>query len=257
MRAIKARHPDRYGIFLPTNEWTQAVIFGMQAGSPLLKDGGRYGAFSDAAFRDAFAFYLQLYRDKLALAAGNTQIGNVYQEFARGRFAMYITGPWNIGEFTNRLPPELQDKWATAPLPGPTGASSGVSTAGGSSLVLFDQSPHKREAWQLIEYLSRADVQVRFYQLTGDLPANVMAWRDPILANNDKARAFYTQLQRARSTPKVPEWELVTTKIIDYGERAIRNAAPMNEVLEALDADVDRILEKRRWMLARPGAGAP
>jgi multiple sugar transport system substrate-binding protein len=49
----------------------------------------------------------------------------------------------------------------------------------------------------------------------------------------------------------VPEWELVTTKIIDYAERAIRSTAPMDVVLEALDADVDRILEKRRWMLDR------
>ena len=32
------------------------------------------------------------------------QIANLYQEFARGYFAMYITGPWNLGEFRRRLP---------------------------------------------------------------------------------------------------------------------------------------------------------
>ena len=49
----------------------------------------------------------------------NTQISNVWDEFARGYFTFYISGPWNIGEFKRRLPPELQDSWMTAPLPGP------------------------------------------------------------------------------------------------------------------------------------------
>jgi len=63
----------------------------------------------------------------------NTQVSNVWDEFARGMFAFYISGPWNIGEFRRRLPPSAQGSWATAPLPGPNGL--GVSTAGGSSLA--------------------------------------------------------------------------------------------------------------------------
>ena len=57
-------------------------------------------------------------------------------------FAFYVSGPWNIGEFRRRLPRERQGDWATAPLPGPDGP--GVSTAGGSSLVMFKRSPRAR-----------------------------------------------------------------------------------------------------------------
>ncbi len=99
-----------------------------------------------------------------------TEISNLYQEFARGNIAMYISGPWQIGEFTNRLPAESQGTWMTAPLPGPDGL--GVSMAGGASLVVFRGSKRKTESWQLVEYLSRPDVQLRFYELTGDLPAH-------------------------------------------------------------------------------------
>ena len=35
-----------------------------------------------------------------------TQISNVWDEFGRGFFAFYISGPWNIGEFKRRLPAE-------------------------------------------------------------------------------------------------------------------------------------------------------
>jgi multiple sugar transport system substrate-binding protein len=252
MEAVQKRAGKRqWAIFLPTNEWMQPVVFGLQNGSPLLRDGGRYGAFEEPAFRGAYEFYVGLFRDGLAPVAGNNDIANAYQEFARGTFAMWITGPWNIGELQHRLPPAMQHSWATAPLPGPTGAPSGVSNAGGSSLVVFRGSAHPKEAWALIEFLSRPDIQRRFYKLTGDLPAQVDAWQDSALAGNEYARAFYTQLQRVKPTPQVPEWEFLTSKIIAISERSIRGGLSTDRALAQLDAQVNRILEKRRWILAR------
>lgn len=252
MQAIQKKAGARqWAIFLPTNEWMQPVVLGLQNVSPILKDGGRYGGFEDAPFRGAYEFYVGLFRDGLAPVAGNNDIANAYQEFARGTFAMWITGPWNIGEFQRRLPPDMQQSWATAPLPGPEGAASGVSNAGGSSLVLFKGSAHPKEAWELIEFLSRPDIQRRFYHLTGDLPAQINAWQDTSLAGNRYAAAFYTQLQRVRPTPKVPEWEFITSKIIDVSELSIRGGLSTDRALAMLDAQVNRILEKRRWILAR------
>src|SRR5207237_8763956 len=121
-------------------------------GAPMLKDHGTRGDFEGPAFRRAFDFYLSLYREGLAPAVSNNEISNLYQEFARASFAMYVTGPWNLTEFANRLPGSLKGPWATAPMPGPTGAASGYSTAGGSSLVLFAGSPHQEAAWQWIEF---------------------------------------------------------------------------------------------------------
>ena len=247
---------DRYPIFLPTNEWAQPIVLGMQAGSPLLKDGGRYGAFSDSSFRRAFDFYLSLFREGLAPVAGTNDVANPYQEFARGLFAMWITGPWNVGEMRKRMPAELKDAWATAPLPGPTGDSSGVSLAGGSSVVVFRGSAHKAAAWRLVEYLARPEQQLRFSRLTGDLPASVEAWRDSSLLGDRHFRAFYTQLQRVTPLPKVPEIELISSRLIEASERAIRGNVPAERALAALDADVNRILEKRRWILTQRLASA-
>ncbi len=258
MRAVKQElGPGRYAIFLPTDEWAQPYIFGMQAGSPLLRNGGRYGAFSDSAFRRGFEFYVDLFRQGLAPTVGNVEIANVYQEFARGRFAMWITGPWNLGEFRQRLPAELQDDWATAPLPGPTGDSSGVSLASGSSLAVFRESPHQDAAWRLIEYLSAPEQQIRFYQLTGDLPAHQAAWATAGLTDDRLARAFWIQLHRVQPLPKVPETELIATRVFEAAEQVIRGGRPIGEALGALDRDVARILEKRRWLLDRAGTDRP
>ena len=250
MVRIKSKmNGHQYPLLIPITEWPPIVILGLQAGSPLLRDDGKFGGFSQPEFMKAFQFYVGLFRDGLAPPFAGTEISNLYQEFERGNIAMYISGPWQIGEFSTRLPKEMQDKWMTAPLPGVDGP--GVSLAGGASLSLFRQSTHKTEAWQLMEYLSRPDVQVRFHQLTGDLPARRAAWNDPVLAGNKYATAFREQLERTVPTPKVPEWEQIATKVYEHGERAVRGNQTPLQAMKALDNDVNRILEKRRWLMDR------
>jgi multiple sugar transport system substrate-binding protein len=250
MKKIKSQMTARqYPLLIPVTEWRPPVILGVQAGSPLLRDNGLYGGFHELPFRKGFDFYLGLFHDGLAPAFSASEISNIYQEFERGNIAMYISGPWQIGEFTNRLPKAMQDKWMTAPLPGMDGP--GVALAGGASLSLYRRSAHKREAWLLMEYLSRPDVQLRFYKLTGDLPARREAWRDTTFANNRYARAFRDQLDRVVPTPKVPEWEQIANKVLEYGEKAVRGRMTVDQALVALDRDVDGLLEKRRWLMSR------
>jgi multiple sugar transport system substrate-binding protein len=161
---------------------------------------------------------------------------------------MYITGPWNIGEFGRRLPPEMRGRWMTAPMPGPNG-DDGVSLAGGSGLVMFRTSKHKQEVWKVIEYLSQPAVQTRFYELTADLPSRVESWKDSSLANNRYARAFFEQLNRVVATPKIPEWEQIAQKVREYSELVSMDRMTIEAATSALDKDVDVMLEKRRWMI--------
>ncbi|HUQ48905.1 MAG TPA: extracellular solute-binding protein [Gemmatimonadaceae bacterium] len=249
MEKIKSKMTAKqYPLLIPTTEWPPPVILGLQAGSPLLKDNGQYGAFHDAQFMKGFNFYVALYKDGLAPALSGSEISNLYQEFERGNIAMYISGPWQIGEFTNRLPKDLQDKWMTAPLPGVDGP--GVSLAGGASLALFKRSTKKTEAWQLMEFLSRPEIQLQFYRLTGDLPARRESWKDTALANNKYAKAFRDQLDRVVPTPQVPEWEQIATKVFEHGEQAVRGKKTADQTMAELDADVNGILEKRRFLLS-------
>lgn len=250
MRAIKARaRPGDYAILLPLNEYEPLLALGLQQRESLLRDGGRYGNFRSPGFRRASDFYLGLFREGLAPAVTNTQISNVYDEFARGRFAFYITGPWNIGEFRRRLPRERQEDWMTAPLPGPDGP--GASIAGGSSLAIFARSPHKAAAWRLIEFLSRVDIQLRFFQLTGDLPSRRSAWQSPVLARDRYAAAFRDQLERSVPPPAVPEWERIGQQLRIVGERAVAGRLSGDQFRATMDADTDRILQRRRSLLAR------
>jgi multiple sugar transport system substrate-binding protein len=133
-RVVALPGGERFAILLPTDEWAQPVVLGLQQGATLLADDGSRGAFSSPEFARAFDFYIQIFRERLAPALSTSQIGNVYQQFAEGRFAMYITGPWNLGEFRRRLPAAALAVWGTAPLPAPDESWPGVSLAGGASL---------------------------------------------------------------------------------------------------------------------------
>lgn len=249
MVRIKAVDSENYAILIPMNEWQLPVILALQLDARLLKDNNCRGDFESPAFRQAFRFYREIYRRELAPALGEAQIANLYQEFANNYFSMFVTGPWNIGEFRRRLPAALQDRWTTAPLPAPTAEVSGVSLAGGASLALSSSSPRKAEAWQWIEYLTSTRQQAQFYRLSGDLPVRRSAWQDEVLAADDKAVAFRVQLESVVSLPKIPEWERIASRLVVALERAVREGESDDEVLADLDHDVDRILEKRLWLL--------
>jgi multiple sugar transport system substrate-binding protein len=252
MRAIKRRvGPDRYAILIPTNEWEQPTIFALQTGATMLRDDDQYANFQSAAFRKAFEFYAGLFEEQLAPPSTNQQISNVWEEFARGYFAMYVTGPWNIGEFRRRLPAEVQDDWATTVLPRPDTSKFSVSQAGGAGLVIFRQSECQDAAWRLIEFLSEPAQQVRFYEMTGNLPPREASWQLGRLLDDSKVRAFHDQLAHARPLPRVPEWEQITTKIIQAGQAVIAGRLTIDAALARLDQTVDQLLDKRRWMLAR------
>ncbi|MER2527570.1 MAG: extracellular solute-binding protein [Candidatus Competibacter denitrificans] len=264
LQALKgAADAGRYAILLPINEWQLPVILALQRGATLLRDRYQYADFQNPLFREAFTTYLSLFEQGLAAPVSNTQMANLYQEFAKGTFAVYVSGPWNIGEFARRLPAELQPHWNTAPLPvsdkvplsaqteGLKTKAVGISLAGGASLALSRTSPRREAAWKLLEFLAEPAQQAHFYQLTGDLPARQSAWNDPALTGNRYAQAFRQQLQQVQATPPIPEWERIANRIAYYAELAVRREMTADAALAALDRDVDRILEKRRWLLAR------
>jgi multiple sugar transport system substrate-binding protein len=243
---------QNFAILMPTDEFEQLLIFGLQQEEPLLAENGTRGNFMSPGFRRAFTFYVDMFRKGWAPVASETQISNVWQEFAKGYFVFYITGPWNIGEFKRRLPAEAQDDWMTASMPGPQGP--GESIAGGSSLVIFRKSRHKPEAWKLLEFLSTPENQARFYQMTGNLPSRQTAWLAPAFSGDPYTRAFREQLARVEPAPQVPEWERIVQKMRLYAEEVVHGKKTIDQALAVFNRDVNGLLEKRRWMLARKGA---
>ncbi|MDP3403430.1 MAG: sugar ABC transporter substrate-binding protein [Brevundimonas sp.] len=248
MQAVKrAGGEGTYAILLPVNEFEQLLTFGLQGDQPLLRDRDTRGNFASDSFLAALSFYRSLFDEGLAPVASASQISNVWTEFARGWFSFYFSGPWTIGDMKARLPAAVQPHWMTAGVPGPTGP--GASAPGGSSLAVFRASPHQEAAWKLVRYLSDPAVQARFNGLTGSLPARPTAWSAPAVASDPYIAPFRAQLARARSVPKVPEWERIVTEMQIVAERMVRGQFTVREAGAEINRRANRLLEKRRWML--------
>jgi multiple sugar transport system substrate-binding protein len=250
MRRVRSASGES-AILLPFDEWQPLVILAMQRGARLLRDRDTRGDFRSPAFAAAFAFYLDLFREGLALTGGGARSVHLYQDFGAGYFTFFVSGPWNLGELERRLPEALQSAWATAPMPAPDGDAPGVSTAGGASLVIHRGSARREDAWKWVAFLTERASQIALWERTGDLPSRLSAWQEPRLARDPRARAFRRQLERVRATPKIPEWERIADEIGRHAEAAIRGELPPERALADLDAAVDEILSKRRWLLAR------
>ncbi len=247
MARVKAHvGANRYALLMPLNEFEQQLSLGLQTGDPLLRDHDNRGNFASPGFRKALAFYAETFDKGWAPKLSETQISNVWDEFFNGYYAFYFSGPWNIREFRARAPEKLKDQWGTMALPGPEGPGAGI--AGGTSLVVFRGSRHKDAAWQLIEFLSRPDIQQRFHAAIGDLPPRRSTWHAPQLEGDPLARAFRDQLERVKPTPKVLEWERIVQQMRLVTEQVVRGGLPQDKAVTLLDAQVDGILAKRRWM---------
>ena len=238
-----------YAILLPVNEHEHLTQMALSSGATMLKDNGTRGAFSAPEFREALAFYKSIYDEKLAPVASSTQISNVWNEFARGYFSVYPSGPWTIGDMKSRLPADMQDKWATAPFPGPRGPGS--AAPGGSSLVVYNGARDPAAAWALAAQLIAPSAQAKLQALTGDLPPSRAVWDSAGLTSDPITRAFADQLDRARPLPKVPEWERIVSEMQAVAELVVRGQYSIDQAVREIDRRADRLLEKRRWMLER------
>ena len=125
-----------YGALLPLNEPDPLFALALQQADRLLRRR-RHAAARSRSPRSAARSTSTPASSATAWrrAMATTQIANVWDEFARGLFAFYVTGPGTSASSGVACPPSGRATGRPRRLPGPDGP--GVSTAGGSSLVMF------------------------------------------------------------------------------------------------------------------------
>ncbi len=235
MERLKERAgPQGFAILLPTDEWAQPVVLALQKGAPLLARRQPLGCVPGArASARAYESYRELYRRGYASVVPNSQVAQPLPAVRRGvrsRCTSPAPGTWASSAAACRrrcrtAGPRRRCRPRTA-RPGPEPRSPAAP-----AWSFFVLAQRKAAAWKLIEYLSRPEQQVRFFQLTGDLPSRTAAWSAPELAGDPQARAFWQQLQNVLPTPKVPEWEQIATLVSERAEAAIRGRATTEQAL--------------------------
>ncbi|WP_374943080.1 extracellular solute-binding protein [Sphingomonas sp.] len=248
-QAIKRRHPNRYAT-LHLLDWPEPLFaFAAQTGEPFLRDRDTRGNFSSAGFRAALAFYASIYAAGFSPRITGAEVGDTYIAFRRGWFAILPSDAVTIGDLRRRENVIPRKLWAVAGTPGPSGA--GTALARGACLAVSHNARDPERAWRLVGYLCGAAAQQRMYGITGDLPTRPSAWNGPGLAGDPVSDLFARQIADSVAPPAVPEWERIVTEVQLVAEHMVRGEYGVDAATREMDKRVDRILEKRRWLLDR------
>ncbi|MFG1667145.1 ABC transporter substrate-binding protein [Streptomyces sp. Y7] len=239
----------RYGVAWPLKEPVSATLnLSLSSGGQLFHRGAdgrvtvRFGAEDEVVPRTV---HDQVNADR---SASPTTLGSGGSDtlpgFFGGRYAMVPLG-FSYRQQIVQQAPEGFD-WQVLPAPaGADGLTQGVSP---QTLSIAEDSPHKREAAEFVDFLLRPENMVRLALGDWMLPTGTEALKDPALhtTENDWATgtALAAQLRSApaQSVRGYPEWKdkIATPAFQEYYSGAIG----LDELRERLEEDGNLVLAR-------------
>lgn len=228
-----------YPILLPTSgqdAFQNAFWAAASNGASFTNAAGTEWTFDTPQMTEALEWYQSLFAAGLANPNLDPTPGFDAFEFAQGRTCAFISGPWMRGVLAQMGLDA--DQFNTALVPANT---SSVSFVGGANLVVFEDSTNQDSAWQLVDWLTRPETQIEFFELTGNMPSSQTSWQDPALQADQKLVVFGTQMETAVAPPTTTAWAQVSDEADRQFERIIIGNTPVPEALAALQAAANNI----------------
>jgi multiple sugar transport system substrate-binding protein len=222
-KALKEKAGAESGMYLQPGgmgSWQSFMPFAWSNGAELTRDD-RF-TLDTPQMTEALQYYGSFFRDKLSTTTDLGVQGSLEQSFITGRTGAFISGPWHIGLLTEQGGAAFADRFAVARMPT---RKSSTSFIGGSNLAVFKDGRNRDGAWKLIRWLSRPEVQVKWYQTVKSLPAVQKSWDDPTLAGDPFLSEFGQQLKSAKAPPTITTWEQVASAVDAEIERVAKGGA--------------------------------
>lgn len=173
-------------------------VFKNNGGTLNVKDVGlnNAGAVKASAFLNDLRYKYNLVPEGVTNDAAKSA-------FLDGRLAMFLTGPWNMGDIK-----KAGISYGVMPFPTPPGASGKWSPfVGVQGIMLSAYSKNKAAAAQFARQLVSSDAQVSFNKAGGRIPVSLAARTklksDPVVAGFGKIISMGTPM------PNVPEMSAV------------------------------------------------
>ncbi|GAB1822564.1 extracellular solute-binding protein [Herbidospora sp. RD11066] len=221
----------------PDQELQNSLAFPWSNGGQIVSADGAKWTLNDPAVVDGVKFYQSLFTEKIADPAPDSGAGAAESAFVSGDLGILVAGPGESTALDEAGGDGFKDKYALATFPV---QKSGTSFAGGSDLVVFKASKNSAAAWKFVEWLSKPEVQVEWYKISGALPAVQSAWSDPALSGDARLGVFGEQLKDTNSPPPNATWLQVADVLGQQMEQVVKNgkdpAAALGEAQAAADS---------------------
>ncbi|MGM0385527.1 MAG: extracellular solute-binding protein [Actinomycetota bacterium] len=241
--ALQDQGGAEYGISLQpgqTGSWQTVLPFAWSRGAQVASEDGY--TFTTPEMVEAVDYYGSFFAD--GIANPSPPEGQTEADFTSGNVPMFISGPWMMSIVEDFAENEGQDGFAdlydVAPIPAGEGGESS-SFIGGANLAVFTNTDSRDAAWTLVDWLTQAETQVKWYDMTSALPSVKAAWDDDALTADTKLAKFGEQLLTAQAPPSFPSWEQVAETFDGEIEKVAKEGLSAQEAMEAAQAKAESI----------------
>lgn len=240
----------RYG-FRPTDLRTWAHVFGGDWYDPATGRITANDPHNVAALKwmASFNTFLDPHRaEAFESTFGNQKTPN--GPFFVGKIAMWQTGEW-AGAYLKRYGPDVD--YGYFPMPAPPDGKPNSSYVNGSVFVIPKASPHKREAWEFLNWLARDGPVVKFCGTIGNLPPLISAGAAPVFQDSPILR-FAVGLSHGPNgfgPPGIAMWSTYSAEITRAEQKATVGGEDPQAVLDDLQRRMTKEFAETNEDLAR------
>ncbi|MFD2627792.1 sugar ABC transporter substrate-binding protein [Oceanobacillus kapialis] len=233
-RQLADRGDDQYAIDLPMEDRQYPFVFAWQQGWDYVIEEGAAN-FDKPGFKESIELHNTFYDEELSQLGEGKEF---FQAFEDGSKPMFFSGPWDIKTITERAP-DIEGQWDVTTMPE---AETNESMMGGAHLAVFHNSEKVDQALDFINWMAAPETQVKWYENFNELPANLSAWEDPVLSDNEMVATFGEQLESTKPLPLIPEYDRIVGEILTLLENVNRGGADIDQEIERLKEETARIL---------------
>lgn len=240
---VDAGHSTPLGLSVGWDEYSAESLleYAQQNDSSFLTDDGSEWTLNTPANVEALEYFGSMFTKGFSSADGPAFLDTVPWLTSGQNVVNVSNGPWLPGwiDEANGADWTAANISAYAMPAGPGGTSAGA--LGGGSLAVLDGGGNASSAWKFVEYLSRPEVQVQWYQAFGNLPAVEAAWDDPVIADDELLTPVRDSLPSTFTTPTASTWSQVANIIGEQMERVARGTATAQEALDEAQRQAESI----------------
>ncbi|GAB3399819.1 ABC transporter substrate-binding protein [Schumannella luteola] len=186
---------------------------------------------------------LDYWKSLLDAGVYESGFGDGVDAFAQGTAAMRLNGPWALADL------DKVDGLDYGIVPPPAGPSGDTAAAmGGFGLVIPQGAKNSAGAWAFMKWwTTEAKNGVDFAKISGWIPANVEASKDPYFTEDEHYAAFIQTLQFAKVRPSVRGYSDVEGKaLIPALQKFMIGEISADEALAEATSTGDKILKENR-----------
>ncbi len=141
--------------------------------------------------------YMKTLKSILPMNAGDVSYDVKTQLFGEGKLALNIDGPWSVSAFKDVV------NFGVAPLPKFPNGSEGYSFSGVKSYYVNSYTAYPIAARLFSNFASNKENQLKNYEMTGAIPANIEAGKDPIINDDPVTSGFFKQFEFSVPMPSI------------------------------------------------------